>query len=130
MHHLEQVIPYQVTARKNLASQREDGILTVECMNTKDHMKFYNEKKYWNLDERDDFMNQTNSLWRNTTDKYEGSIFTVNSIATEEEALMQMKVEREMEEAIAKHGEAKPSKPHEEIYYETIEKKKRDIVGV
>jgi len=130
MHHLEQVIPYQVTARKNMASQREDGILTIECMNTRDHMKFYNEKKYWNLDERDDFMHQTSNLWRNATDKYQGSIFHVVSKADEEEALMQMKVDREMDEAIAKHGEASPCKPHEEIFYETIEKKKRDIVGV
>lgn len=130
MHHLEKVIPYSVTARKNMSAQRDDGIFTIACLNTKDHMKFYNEKKYWNLDERDDFMHQTGNLWRDAMDKYDGSIFKTTHLANEEDSLMIMKVDREMKDAIAKHGEACPPKSHEEIFYETIEKKKRDIVGV
>jgi len=63
-------------------------------------------------------------------DKYDGSIFKTTHLANEEDSLMIMKVDREMKDAIAKHGEASPPKSHEEIFYETIEKKKRDIVGV
>lgn len=35
-HHLEQMVPASVTAIKNLSMQRDDGILTVTCMATKD----------------------------------------------------------------------------------------------
>lgn len=50
MHHLEQMVPAPVTAFKNMSAQREDGILTVHCMGTREYMKFYNEDKYWNLE--------------------------------------------------------------------------------
>lgn len=55
-HHLEQMVPYAVTAIKNMSMQRDDGIITVYCMNTKDNLKFYGDSKYWNLDTRDEFM--------------------------------------------------------------------------
>lgn len=45
-------------------------------MSTKDYLKFYNEDKYWNLDEKDGFIDQTRSLWRNRGDKYSGTIFS------------------------------------------------------
>ena len=50
------MVPAPVTAYKNMSSQHEDGILTVHCMSTKDYLKFYNNEKYWNLDEREDFL--------------------------------------------------------------------------
>ena len=55
-HHLEQVVPAPVTAIKNLTMQREDGILNVHCMSTKDYLKFYNENKYWNIEQKEDFL--------------------------------------------------------------------------
>jgi len=56
MHHLEQMVPHAVTAVKDLSMQRDDGIVTVYCMNTRDNLKFYNEDKYWNMDLKDEFM--------------------------------------------------------------------------
>jgi hypothetical protein len=50
------MVPAPVTAYKNMTMQREDGILTVHCMSTKDYLKFYNEDKYWNLDLKEDFL--------------------------------------------------------------------------
>jgi len=48
VHHLEQMVPAPVTAYKDLTMNRDDGILSVHCMSTKDYLKFYGEDKYWN----------------------------------------------------------------------------------
>ena len=56
MHHLEQMVPAPVTSYKDLTMNREDGILNIHCMSTKDYLKFYNEDKYWNLDVKEDFV--------------------------------------------------------------------------
>lgn len=50
------MVPSAVTALKNLSMQRDDGIVTIHCMSTKDYLKFYNEDKYWNMDLKEDFM--------------------------------------------------------------------------
>lgn len=85
MHHLEQMVPFAVTAIKNLSMQRDDGIVTVFDMHTKENLKFYAEDKYWNLDVKDEFMANTRTLWKGNFDSInEGSIFTVNGEATEE----------------------------------------------
>jgi hypothetical protein len=84
MHHLEQMVPYPVTAYKDLTMNRDDGILSVHCMSTKDYMKFYGEDKYWNSELKEDFLSQTRSLWRNKTDKYSGQIFNLSHRANEE----------------------------------------------
>ena len=58
-------------------------------MSTREQMKFYNDDKYWNMDLKDDFMNQTRTLWRgNFNDKRAGSIFTFESKATPEQNLI------------------------------------------
>jgi hypothetical protein len=85
MHHLEQMVPFAVTAIKNLSMQRDDGIIKVFDMHTKENLKFYAEDKYWNLDVKDEFMANTRTLWKGNFDSInEGSIFTVNGDATEE----------------------------------------------
>ena len=84
MHHLEQMVPFPVTSYKDLTMNRDDGILSVHCMSTKDYMKFYGEDKYWNIENKEDFLSQTRSLWKNKTDKYDGQIFNVNHRANEE----------------------------------------------
>ena len=119
-HHLERMVPKAVTSFKNLGAMRDDGILTVHCMATKDYMKFYNEDKYWNLDLKDEFMDTTGNMWRGYTNKYSGSNFFVNGHASEDIALTQMKVDRELEEAIAKHGEVELPRTYEEKFYEGI----------
>lgn len=76
MHHLEQMVPFAVTAIKNMSMQSDNGIITVYDMNTRDNLKFYAEDKYWNLDVKDEFMANTRGLWKgNFDDKYGGSIF-------------------------------------------------------
>jgi hypothetical protein len=72
LHHLEQMVPSPVTAFKNMSMQREDGILSVYCMSTRDYLKFYGEDKYWNVDLKEDFLSQTRSMWIGRSDKYDG----------------------------------------------------------
>lgn len=76
MHHLEQMVPFAVTAIKDMSMQRPDGIVTIYDMKTRDNLKFYQEDKYWNMDVKDDFMGSTRNLWRGNFDsKYDGSLF-------------------------------------------------------
>lgn len=48
MHHLEQMVPYPVSAIPNMALNKEDGIMTVYDMNEHEELKFFNEDRYWN----------------------------------------------------------------------------------
>ena len=76
MHHLEQMVPFAVKAVENHSHMKDDGIITVTDMGGKDQLKFYNEDKYWNLDLKDEFMDQTTGLWKgNFDDRSDGSIF-------------------------------------------------------
>lgn len=50
------MVPSAVTAYKDLTMQRADGILNIYCMNTKDYLKFYGEDKYWNVENKEDFL--------------------------------------------------------------------------
>jgi len=114
MHHLEQTVPSAVTAYKNLTMQREDGILNIYCMSTRDYLKLYNEDKYWNLDLKEDFLGQTRSMQKGYVDKYNGKIFNLSHRANEEDTLTALKVARELEEAIKKHGTVTPPKDYED----------------
>lgn len=51
------MVPAPVTSFKNLTMNRDDGILSIHCMSTRDYLKFYNEDKYWNMDLKEDFVN-------------------------------------------------------------------------
>lgn len=84
VHHLEQMVPSTVTTYKDLTMQRTDGILNIYDMSTREYLKFYSEDKYWNNDLKEDFLNQTRTMWRNNSDKYNGQIFNVTHRASEE----------------------------------------------
>lgn len=130
VHHLEQMPPSPVTSIKNLTMNRKDGILTIYDMSTRDYLKFYGEDKYWNLEQKEDFLSQTRSLWKGNADQYAGRIFNVTHRATEEQTLTMLKVDRELEEAVAKHGQAVPAKEYEQIFFDRIKDKKKDIYSI
>jgi hypothetical protein len=130
VHHLEQMVPAPVTAVKELTMNRKDGILTVYDMANRDYLKFYGEDKYWNQELKEDFLGQTRSLWLGNADKYDGRIFNIAHKANEEVTLTQLKVDRELQAAIAKHGEALPPRSREEEFFEEINKKKREVYSV
>lgn len=121
------MVPAPITAVKDMTMNRNDGILTVYDMSNRDYLKFYGEDKYWNQELKDDFMNQTRSLWKGQSDKYDGRIFNIAHRATEEVTLTQLKVDRELQDAIRKHGEVEPPKSFEDQFFEKVNQKKRDI---
>lgn len=131
VHHLEQMVPYSVMALENHPMQKDDGIMTVYDMAERENLKLYSEDKYWNLDVKDEFMAQTRSLWHgNFKSKYEGSIFNLPTAADEEETLMQMKVQRELKDAIQKHGEVQVPELFEDQLKEKIENAKKKIAAM
>jgi hypothetical protein len=50
------MVPSAVTSYKDLSMNRNDGILTVYDMSTRDYLKFYNEDKYWNVELKEEFV--------------------------------------------------------------------------
>jgi hypothetical protein len=109
---------------------RNDGILTVYDMSNREYLKFYGEDKYWNMEIKEEFLNQTRSMWKGNADKYGGRIFNIAHRANEDVTLTQMKVNRELQEAIKKHGEVAPPKVFEDEFFEKINNKKRDIYSI
>lgn len=89
-------------------------------MSNREYLKFYGEDKYWNMEQKEDFLNQTRSMWRGNADKYDGRIFNLAHRANEEVTLTQMKVDRELQEAIAKHGVVQPPRTHEDQFFDRI----------
>ena len=106
VHHLEQMLPSPVGAAADLSSLDEKGILTLNCTDTREVMRFYNDKKYWNLDLREDFLAQTRNFWRDGSSSKDFS--RVLDIGREpdnkEDALMKLKVDKELDEAVKKLG--------------------------
>lgn len=127
VHHLEQMVPAPITAVKHMTMNRNDGILTIYDMANRDYLKFYGEEKYWNQDNKEDFLNQTRSLWKGNADKYDGRIFNIAHKANEEVTLTQLKVDRELQDAIGKHGQVEPPRSYEDQFFDKIKDKKRDI---
>jgi len=111
--------------------QRDDGIVTVYDMNTRDNLKFYGEDKYWNMELKDEFMANTRGLWKNNfSNKYVGAIFSSgDSIADKDDALCQMKVDRELQDAIEIHGEVRLPSKYEDEWEARVEREKQKIVA-
>lgn len=129
MHHLEQMVPAPVTSIKDMTLNRNDGILKIYDMSQRHHLKFYNEDKYWNVELKEDFLSQTQSMWRGKTTKYQGQIFNLNHRASEEITLTQLKVDKELEEAIKKHGTVTIPKSYEDNFHERVKEKAKQISG-
>lgn len=128
VHHLEQMVPYAVTAVKNMSMQRDDGIITVYDMDKKDNLKLYGDAKYWNLDVRDEFMASTRGLWKGNFDsKYKGSIFTLNHHASIEESLNNYKTQCELKDAVKKLGEVVVPTTHEEEWEQRLVDERQKI---
>lgn len=53
----------------------ENGIIKVTCMNTQEQFRLYGDDKYWNLDEKKQFLRTTRNLWRNYVDGRRGMHF-------------------------------------------------------
>lgn len=131
MHHLEQMVPSPVTAMKNMTANDPNGILTIQDMAEKEYLKFYKDTKYWNMDLRDEFMNETRGLWDTThADKRIGRIFqSTGSTNSTDFELTMAKVDAEMAQAVKKHGRVELPSSHIEEFYDRINQEKKNIVA-
>ncbi len=68
-------MPFPSTSWKDLSQMHENGIIKVRCMSTKKQFRLYGDDKYWNLDERKNFLRSTRNLWRNLVDGRTGQHF-------------------------------------------------------
>lgn len=129
MHHLEQMVPAPVTAMKNMSSLDPNGVLTVFDMAEKENLKFYNDKKYWNADLREEFLEETRGLWETThADKHNGRIFNVRGAAPLDYQIAMEKIDQEMEEAVKKHGKIEVQTGHIDEFYQRIDSEREKIV--
>lgn len=126
VHHLETMVP-PVTAYSHMGAAKKDGITTLHCMDTKDEIRLYNDPKYWNLELRDDFLSQTRSMWHELSDRYTGRVIQINHTPTERETLLSRTIEREIDEAVLKHGEIEPVVPHEAEMEDRLHKRRKRI---
>lgn len=80
---------------------------------------------------REEFLAETRSLWESThADKYQGRIFqSTGATESREFELTMDKVDRELEDAIKKHGHVILPKTHIQEFYEKIDKQKNRIVS-
>lgn len=105
--------------------------MTVYDMAQRENLKLYSEDKYWNLDLKDEFMASTRGLWQgNFKSRYDGSIFRIPNEAEDDEALMMMKVDRELQEAKSKLGEAVVPEQFEDQLKDKIENAKKKIAAI
>lgn len=122
------MVPFAVTAVKNMSMQRDDGIITVYDMDKKDNLKLYGDEKYWNLDVRDEFMASTRGLWKGNFDnKYNGSIFHLNNYASIEESLNNYKTQSELKDAVKKLGEVVVPSSYEEQWEQRLVDERKKI---
>ena len=104
VHHLESMVPGVVLAYQDLGIGKKDGITSLNCMDTKDCLKLYNDPKYWNLELRDDFLAQTRTMWPALCNKYEGRVVSIGNDADEEAEQTIHRINRELDEAVEKYG--------------------------
>lgn len=129
VHHLESMVPGPVGAYKHLGMGHKDGITTLRCMDTKDVLKLYNDPKYWNLDLRDDFISQTRTMWPDLCTKYEGRVVYTAPSTNEKQSMQVDIIERELDEAVNKHGKPTVYPGYAAQFYDDIKEKRKQISG-
>lgn len=127
VHHLESMVPGVVGAYQHLGVGHKDGITTLLCMDTKDLIKLYNDPRYWNLELRDDFLSQTRSMWSDLCDKYNGRVITIAHRPSKEHSKLAQRINKELDEAVEKHGVATPFHSYENQFKDKIERKRKEI---
>jgi len=116
-----------------LNAQRDDGLISVYDMAQKEQFHFYGEDKYWNLQLKEEFMDDTTTLWKDLSqNKYHGQLFYIsdprNELTADQWALADQ-VESDLFDAVKKHGRASYTKEYVDEFNEEIAKKKEEIIN-
>jgi hypothetical protein len=104
MHYLEQTTPAITSSWSNIA--KKDGILILNDLRTHDTLWFYNERRFWNVDEREGFMKNVTTYWRGLRHKdLNKGVRIDNSVTmTPEDILLVKKTNEDVKKAIEKYG--------------------------
>lgn len=129
VHHLEQMVPSPVLALKDIGKGQKDGITSMHCMSTGDYLKVYNEDKYWNLENREEFMAETRSLWNDLSTKYNGRIFTLETSPDSGDQEAFKRINQELVDAVAKHGEARPYDENKDAWEADMRKARESLAN-
>jgi hypothetical protein len=105
-HYLEHTLPSITSSWGKLGIQKSDGILILNDLRTQDENSFYMDRKYWNPDEREDFLKSVTTYWRGLKHKdvNKGLWFDNSSALEPEQVQLVKKTNEELKAAIAKHG--------------------------
>lgn len=106
LHYLESTVPSVTSLWPKLGKFQKDGLLPIWDLRSDSPMLFYNEKKYWNIDQRDYFLSNTNTYWQGLRHKdvNRGIFINRSEHLTEEEIHTHKKINLEIKEAVSKHG--------------------------
>jgi hypothetical protein len=128
LHYLEQTAPKVVSSWNNLGYFKKDGLILVHDLRGTDELVFYNEKKYWNVDEREHFFKNTTTFWRGLKHKdfNKGVMIDRSDALSEEELLMRQKIQGEIKMSIEKYGPMNLT-DYEYNYRYQIKKRIQDI---
>jgi hypothetical protein len=104
MHYLEQTTPAITTSWGDIA--KKDGLLILNDLRSKDELLFYNERKYWNVDERESFMKNVMNYWRGLRHKdLNKGVRIDNSVTmTPEDIMLVKKTNEDIKKAVEKYG--------------------------
>ncbi len=127
VHHLESMVPATVNAYKHLGMGQKDGVTTLNCMDTKDNLKLYNDPKYWNIELKDEFISQTRTMWPDLMTKYDGRVVQVAHTKDEKMDRNIERVQRELEEAAEKHGVATNAPTYPQQFYDRVRHQRQRI---
>lgn len=127
VHHLESMVPGTVNAYQHLGMGHKDGITTLQCMDTKEQIKLYNDPKYWNIELRDEFISQTRTMWPDLCNKYEGRVISISEITDEKLDRSIERIKRDLDAAVEKHGTPTSTPTYPQQFYDRIRTQRKQI---
>lgn len=106
LHYLEQMTPSVAGAWSKMGQLKKDGLFTVYDTRLSHELTFYNEPKYWNVDERAYFLKNTQTYWNGLRHKNvnQGVFFDNSNELNQEQLSIVQKTNEELKAAIEKHG--------------------------
>lgn len=106
LHYLEQPCAPIISSWKHKSALQKDGLTYVKDLRFDDDLVFYNEKKYWNAELRDQFHKNTTTFWNGLRHRnLDQGLFINNSteLNAEKFAIAKQTTE-EIKKAIEKYG--------------------------
>jgi hypothetical protein len=106
LHYLEQTVPRMTSSWQHLGNFKKEGLFVVTDLRLDQELLFYNEKKFWNIDEREHFFKNTTTFWKGLRHKDVNRGIHINrsNALNQEEVFTLRKINEEVKSAVQKHG--------------------------